>query len=265
MEPAYLIAKRPVDDQSLNRTVWSTLVRHVRGGTAPRVVDIGAGAGAALHRALDWGLWDASAAAVPQSYLCIDTDRSCENDLNAAADRLERETGARTQVVIDDAAQLPAAAADVVIAHAVMDLFAPDAGADLIVRHLAPGGIAYTPITYAMPTAWYPTPPELSALDSTVTAAYDRSMQRDGHSGQALALLAHWPQHRLQCLAAGASDWVVLPGDHRPFLAFLLQFVADSVNVDRIDEWLAYRRSQLEAGALGLVAHNLDMVWQRTS
>lgn len=265
MEPAYLIAKRPVDDQSLNRPVWNTFVHHVHGRTAPRVVDIGAGAGAALHRALDWGLWDAAAGSVPQSYLCIDTDRSCESELHAAAQRLQRETGAATQVVIDDAAQLPAVAADVVIAHAVMDLFAPADGADLIARHLAPGGVAYTPITYAMPSTWYPTPPEISALDGAVTAAYDRSMQRDGHSGQALALLAHWPQHHLRCLSAGASDWVVLPGEHRGFLDFLLQFVADSVRVAGVDRWLSYRRSQLDAGTLGFVAHNLDMVWQRSS
>ena len=265
MDPTYLNAKRSVDDRSLNRHVWDALVDAVRGRTTRRVMEIGAGTGSALHRALDWGLWDLAAAVVPDSYLCVDTDAACKQGLLAAADRLHLETGARARVLIDDAALLPAAAADVVIAHAVMDLFDPVAGAELITRHLVPGGIAYTPITYAMPTVWYPTPPELTAVDAVVTAAYDRSMYEDGHNGQATALLAHWPRHQLRCLSAGASDWVVLPGQHRRFLEAVLQFVATSVRVDGIGEWLAFRRSQLDAGVLGLVAHNLDMVWQRAS
>ena len=264
MDPAYLNAKKPVDDQSLNTRVWNALIHALGGKPSPRVIDIGAGGGAALHRGLEWGLWGGNAGILPQHYLCIDTDSDCEGDLAAAARRLRRKTGSPTEVVIADAADLPEAKADLLIAHAVMDLFSPPNGARLISRHLVPGGIAYTPITYAMPTLWYPTPPELAALDAEVSAAYDASMHRDGHTGQAAALLAHWPRLGLRCLSAGSSDWVILPGEHPRFLQCLLKFTAASVHLEGIERWLDIRRAQLNQGALGLIAHNLDILWRKT-
>lgn len=263
MEPEYLNAKKPVDNHALNTRVWEGLIHALRGKASPRVIDIGAGTGASIHRGLDWGLWNRESGIVPSHYLCIDTDFECKNDLADAADRLRRETGAGTQLIIGDASDLPGAEADLLIAHAVMDLFPPKDGARLISRHLLLGGIAYTPITYAMPTLWYPTPPEYAALDADITAAYDASMHREGHTGQAVSLLAHWPAHALRCLIAGSSDWVVLPGEHTRFLRCLLNFTESSVKLDGLDTWLTLRRTQLDKGALGLIAHNLDILWQK--
>ena len=264
MEPEYLNAKKTVDNHALNTRVWEGLIHALRGKASPRVIDIGAGTGASIHRGLDWGLWNRKSGIVPSHYLCIDTDFECKNDLADAADRLRRETGASTQLIIGDASDLPGAEADLLIAHAVMDLFPPKDGAHLISRHLLLGGIAYTPITYSMPTLWYPTPPEYAALDADITAAYDASMHREGHTGQAVSLLAHWPAHALRCLIAGSSDWVVLPGEHTRFLRCLLNFTESSVNLDGLDTWLALRRTQLDKGVLGLIAHNLDILWQKT-
>ena len=55
----YLSAKKTVDDRSLNRRVWETLIREVSAipHDGPlQILEIGAGIGTMVERALDWGL-----------------------------------------------------------------------------------------------------------------------------------------------------------------------------------------------------------------
>jgi len=53
----YLAAKQPLDDRSLNRQVWDTLMQAVRDRPNPaplKVLEVGCGIGTMLERLLDW-------------------------------------------------------------------------------------------------------------------------------------------------------------------------------------------------------------------
>src|SRR5215475_4393893 len=55
----YLAAKKSVDDRSLNRHVWDSLVQALPQGAAVgpvQVVEIGAGIGTMVERLVEWGL-----------------------------------------------------------------------------------------------------------------------------------------------------------------------------------------------------------------
>lgn len=71
-DPAYLAAKKSIDDQALNHHVWQTLCRalpHSTGKEPAAVLEIGAGIGTMFERVIDRGLLRGSA-----TYLASDSD-----------------------------------------------------------------------------------------------------------------------------------------------------------------------------------------------
>ncbi|HKY84387.1 MAG TPA: class I SAM-dependent methyltransferase [Anaerolineales bacterium] len=166
---------------------------------------------------------------------------------------------------------------DVVLAHAFLDLVDLDRALPRLLAWLRPGGLFYFTLNFDGLTAFLP---EIDAdLDAAVVREYHASMdaRRDGEhpSGDRRTgrrLLTELRRRGSTLLAAGSSDWIVLPhdgaypGDEAFVLHTLLDMVESSVRrraaIDsrRLSEWIEARRRQVGAGDLVFLAHQIDVV-----
>jgi SAM-dependent methyltransferase len=160
---------------------------------------------------------------------------------------------------------------DLLIAHAFLDLVdAPRLLPELLAL-LRPGGLFYFTINFDGVTILEP--PVDPGFDEQVIALYHRTMDErgagDSRSGR--HLLWQLPAAGAELLAAGASDWVVVPSrggypaDEAEFLRAILDFFENSLtgrpelDPARLAGWLARRRAQVEAGELIYMAHQMDV------
>lgn len=268
---AYLRAKRAVDDRALDRRVLDRLRGELSDGPLD-VVEVGAGVGTGIVRLLEWEV-------LPEAVSYTAIDRRPEN-VAAARERLldrgfaEGEDGrlrrdeTTVSLVAGDAFEVLREGNeeyDLLVAQAFLDLVELDDALPALFGSLAPGGLAYFPITFDGETIFEPAHP----LDELVLAAYHRDMDRDGSSETGRRLLSAIPTADGELLAAGSSDWVVYPpynGDERLFLAHILDTIEGALAGelgDGLEEWLAARRGQLERGELVYVAHQLDVLARR--
>lgn len=166
---------------------------------------------------------------------------------------------------------------DALLAHAVLDLVDLEQALTRMVPRVRPGGLLYFTLNFDGLTAFLPEiDPE---LDRTIIDAYHATMdaRRDGSlpSGSSRTgrrLLAQLPRHGAQIHAAGASDWIVFPGQNgyrdgeSVVLETMLGFVEESLRADASIEqgalarWVAGRRAQLRDRRLILVAHQIDVL-----
>lgn len=170
--------------------------------------------------------------------------------------------------------------ADALIAHALTDLFPIRDLLPGMLEMLRPGGVLYAPITFDGITALEP--PVERGLDAKIMARYHASMQRVGRAGDVHPggragrdLLGAALENGAEVLAAGASDWLVLPveghftGNERAFLETILGYVertltaAPDLDTARVQAWLRTRREQVRTGRLVFHAHNLDILLRR--
>src|ERR1700734_86801 len=265
----YLAAKTTVDDRALNGHVLAELRRLMPVG-APRVLEIGAGLGTMVARLLDWGVVGAG------EYILLDTDRRLLDDSRRWLRDWAAARGRRTDLLPDGLrvgelrvrlvhAELGryletdhGARADVLIAHAVLDLVDVPAILPGLLRLLVPGGAPH---------------------DGQVMAAYHRDMDERvrygrpaGESRTGRHLFHQLRAAGAPALAAGASDWVVsagpdgnYPGDEANFLRSILSTIEDALRsrqdwVDPADlaDWLAVRRRQLVVGVLVYITYKPD-------
>jgi len=282
----YLAAKTTVDDRALNRHVLAELRRLMPAG-APRVLEVGAGLGTMAARLLDWGVVSAG------EYTLLDADRELLGDAGrwlrawaaargvpsaAEPDGLRlgelrvRVRHAELGDFLDGAAE---AQADVLIAHAVLDLVEVPAVLPGLLRLLAPGGVYWFTINYDGESVFTPDHP----ADGQVMDAYHRDMDERirygrpaGESRTGRHLFQHLRAAGAPARAAGASDWVVsaapdgtYPQDEAYFLGCILDTIGHALEgrPDRVPPadlagWLAARRRQLAAGELVYLAHQLD-------
>ncbi len=174
---------------------------------------------------------------------------------------------------------------DLLIAHAVLDLFdVPQALARLIPL-LKAGGLLYATINFDGATILQP---ELDqefgpGFDAHIETLYHRSMDERltngkpaGDSRTGRHLFGHLRAAGVDLLAAGSSDWVVMataspsglvyPGDEGYFLQHILHFMESTLSSHpqldraRFAAWLAQRRAQIEQGELVYIAHQLDFL-----
>ena len=312
-KPEYLAAKRSVDERALNRRVrdrfLSELADRHRGtdrGTVDdpvRIVEVGAGIGAMVHRLAQWGSLPSSV-----TYRGVDVDERC---IAAARDRVpawlaaegydvdrrdgtvvaradggpnrdERRLAVSFEVadafsIVDDA--------DAVIAAAFLDLVDLERALGHLRDLLRDGGLLYAPITFDGGTTFGPAHP----LDDRIERLYHHHMdeirEQPGSSTAGRELLESTSRAgaddasdaAFEVLAAGSADWVIrprnggYPADERTVLAFVLETIADAL-VDyppgtlepaALEQWLETRRSQLADDRLGLVVHHLDVVARR--
>ncbi|ADD07061.1 homolog to S-adenosylmethionine-dependent methyltransferase [Natrialba magadii ATCC 43099] len=186
------------------------------------------------------------------------------------------------------------AQADAVIAAAFLDLIDVPAALESIETLLEPGGVLYAPITFDGGTGFVPTDP----LDRDIERCYHHHMDeiRDGGSSRAgRELLTTLRRRDWETLATGGSNWVVRPacGDHsgadeagspgspgshtthypaseQLVLEHILHTIDDALtavpavmtpfSTAEQEQWHDQRRTALESGMFGFVAHNLDVL-----
>jgi len=284
----YLAAKTTVDDRALNRHVLAELRRLMPAG-APRVLEVGAGLGTMVARLMDWG------AVVAGEYILLDADRQLLDCSRRWLCDWAAARGLRSDLLPDGLrvgdlrvrlvhAELGSyleaaheAAADVLIANAVLDLVDVPAVLPGLLRLLVPGGIYWFTINYDGESIFAPGHPH----DDQIMLAYHRDMDERvrygrpaGESRTGRGLFHHLRAAGAPALAAGASDWVVsagpdgnYPGDEAYFLHSILNTIQNALRdrPDRVDPadlsgWLTERGRQLAAGTLVYIAHQLDFV-----
>ena len=282
----YLAAKTTVDDRALNRHVLAELCRLMPAG-APRVLEVGAGLGTMVTRLVDWGTVGGG------EYILLDADQKLLDRSRQWLCDWAAARGLRSELLPDglrvgdllvrlvhaelgrylEAAQ--GAAADVLIANAVLDLVDVPALLPGLLRLLTPGGVYWFTINYDGESIFTPG----HARDDQIMRAYHRDMDerfryghRAGESQTGRRLFDYLRAAGAPALAAGSSDWVVYagpdgnyPGDEAYFLNSILNTIQDALRrrqdwVEPADlaDWLAERRRQLHTGQLVYIAHQLD-------
>lgn len=290
----YLAAKQSLDDRSINRPVWGALTQALaaRPPDRPlRVLEIGAGAGAMVERAWRWGLPGGEV-----RYTAVDV---APNGLAEARRRLlalgAEDTGSAlrlsdaarqmtVELVAADAFDFAATAGaqrwGLLIGCAFLDLVDVPRALGALLKLLAPGGLAYFPITYDGLTAFEPIID--ASLDERIMARYHATMdsrrvagQPSGDSQTGRHLFAHLRAAGAEVVAAGASDWVVHvgPGGYPADEAYLLHHILHTIEgalrgspglaPAELTGWLAARHAQAERGELVYIAHQLDVLARR--
>ena len=282
----YLAAKTTVDDRALNRHVLGELRRLMPTG-APQVLEVGAGLGTMVARLMDWG------AVTTGEYTLLDADQQMLDCSRRWLRDWAAARGLRSELLPDGLkvgdlrvrlvhAELGSylaaghgAAADVLIASAVLDLVDVPAVLPGLLRLLVPGGVYWFTINYDGESIFAPGHPH----DDQIMRAYHRDMDERVRYGRPAgeSRTGRHLFHRLRAagapaLAAGPSDWVVsagpdghYPGDEAYFLRSILDTIQNALGnrQDRVEPadlagWLAERGRQLAAGELVYIAHQLD-------
>jgi SAM-dependent methyltransferase len=287
----YLAAKTTVDDRALNRHVLAEL-RRLMPADAPRVLEVGAGLGTMVARLLDWGAVGAG------EYILLDADRQLLDGSRQWLRDWAAARGLRSDPLPDGLrvgdlrvclvhAELGSyleaahgAAADVLIANAVLDLVDVPTVLPGLLRLLSPGGVYWFTVNYDGESIFAPGHPH----DDQIMQAYHRDMDERirygrpaGESRTGRHLFHHLRAAGAPALAAGSSDWVVqagpdgnYPGDEAYFLRSILNTIQNALRnrQDRVEpadlaDWLAVRYRQLAAGELVYIAHQLDFAGRR--
>jgi SAM-dependent methyltransferase len=278
----YLAAKRRLDDRALNRQVLAEFRRLLP--AVPRILEVGAGLGTMVARLLEWQVIEAG------EYTLLDVDRRLLDDARAWLGDWAEARGLPAEPLTDglrlgdlqvrlveaelgsylDAGQ--GEPADVLIAHAFLDLVDVPAVLPGLFRLLVPGGAYWFTINFDGETIFQPDHPH----DPRLMRAYHRSMDERvrygrpaGESRTGRHLFQHLRAAGAPALSAGASDWVVhagpdgtYPDDDADVLEHIIDTIEGALH-DRVEpaeraDWLATRRRQIAAGELCLVAHQLD-------
>ena len=292
----YLAAKKSVDDRALNRDVWQKLRRELPLASAEKplqVLEIGAGIGTMVERALEWDLFgyaDYTAIdSLPGNHEAafgrlVDWAPSAGYGCRAAPDADLALTGidARLQLHFETIdlseyiqQQKGRSQWDLLIANAFLDLVDIPATLPGLFALCKPGGLFYFSINFDGATLFEPVIDPI--LDKQIERLYHRTMdervvggQRSGDSRAGRHMFAYLRQAGAQILAAGASDWVVYPGvdcypqDEGYFLHFIIGTIAGALEEHpeldhkRFKEWIELRHAQVESHQLVYIAHQLD-------
>ncbi len=291
----YLRAKKPIDDRSLNRWVYETLINSLKVKSRKQpldIMEIGCGIGTMVERLWDWGLVPAA------SYTAIDREPGL---IGEARERLKDFADRRGLTVSEPEGRLRLqgpgrdwlitlqandylafsrqqagkSPADLLLAHAFLDLVELDTGLPRLLSLLRPGGWYYFTLIFDGVTIWQP--PVDPLFEEQLVLMYHQSMDereggRAGHSQTGRRVLAELSRVAGGVLAAGSSDWVVWPAatgsypdDEAFFLEYLLETMQRALSArpeldqNRLQTWLSRRRAQLAAGELIFLAHQLDV------
>jgi len=294
----YLAAKKTVDDRALNRHVWQSLKRCLDEKPVAdplKVLEIGAGIGTMVERALEWRLLGNA------QYLALD---SMPENIVEAASRVPRfakglgfrveDTGtAESSLIREDchvtvrfetadvfdfaAKEAHRRAWDLLIANAFLDLVDVPSSLPQLFSLLKPGGLFYFTITFDGATIFQPDID--SKLDAKIEALYHDTMDKRIVSGRPSGdsrTGRHFFQHAraagAQLLDAGSSDWVVhsgpdgYPADEAFFLHFIIHTVASGLegvpglDQEKLTSWAHQRHEQVNRGTLVYIAHQMDFL-----
>ena len=298
----YLVAKKTVDDRSLNRNVWGRLQRALADHEAQeqlRMLEFGSGIGTMIERMAAGPLMQRSSL-----YTAVDINPDCTR---AARRRLSRwakrlgfavnrekeaaylleagDTRIRVNLETGDAYALVAEAApfslDLFLAHAFMDLVDIQTLLPGMLRLLKSGGLLFLSLNFDGDTVLLPAiAPD---FDDRVIHRYHRSMDErivggrpSGDSRTGRRLLTTLLQCKTEILAAGASDWIVYPRSRRyplrePYFLHHIVHTIDEelahhpeIDPDHFKTWIAKRHAQIENGELVFMAKHIDVLARKT-
>ena len=284
----YLLAKQSVDDRALNRHVYERLAASLP-GEGLSIVEVGAGIGTMLVRLLRWGLLSQA------EYILV--DELAENIAYAAdwipawakenrlhvekmpSNRLHLFSDTQNvyisleQADVFDFIQRKPEPADLLIAHAFLDLLPMPESLRGLFSLVKKNGLAWLTINFDGVTTFEPVID--TELDQKIERLYHQSMDTRPTGGDSQAgrhLFGHLAGLGAQIQAAGSSDWVVhaqngkYPADEAYFLNFILHFFESSLagqtglDSDVFADWLAKRKRQIEYGELVYIAHQMDFL-----
>ena len=298
----YLVAKKRIDDRSLNRNVWGRLQRALADRDTQerlQVLEIGSGIGTMIERMAAGQLMRRSSL-----YTAVDINPDCTR---AARRRLSRwakhlgfavirenqashlleagDTRIRVDLKTGDAYGLvaggPPHSWDLLLAHAFMDLVDIQMLLPGMLRLLKSGGLLFLSLNFDGDTVLLPAiAPD---FDDRVVQRYHRSMDERivdgrpaGHSRTGRQLLMELIQRRTEILAAGASDWIVYPRHHRYplresyFLHHIVHTIDEElahhpeIDPDYFKTWIVKRHAQIENGELVFMAKHIDVLARKT-
>lgn len=292
----YLAAKKSIDDRALNRHVLEALAQAVRPQQKQGPVtflEVGCGIGTMVERLWDWEILTHA------DYTAIDV---LPENIAEVQNRLPAYAQARGLLVaaggeggftaesshrflkvtleaIDfyDFASREAGrfAGDVLVAHAFLDLVDLDRALPRLLALLKPGGLFYFTLNFDGATIFLPSlDPDLdSRMEELYHGTMDDRRINERPSGSSLTgrlLFTALPRVGGRILAAGSSDWVVLPGpegypgDEAYFLHDIVRTVESALRGhpllpdEALTEWAARRQEQIEQSKLVYIAHQLD-------
>lgn len=297
----YLSSKKSVDDRALNNHVRETLAAALPGSSPKnpmKVIELGAGIGTMIERLVDWKLLAFA------DYTAVDSDANCVGE---ARRRMARRTGSEgfefsrrpgnTALIRipEGEVSIKFEQADVYeflspensrgqewdlgIAHAFMDVV--DIGGVLprFCNLIRPGGLLYLTLNYDGETIFLP---ELNrAFEKRIMQLYNQSMddritdgRKTGGSQTGRKLFSHLKAGNAAVLAAGASDWIVIPGpqgypqDESYFLHYILDTIYNELighpglDQNEFESWVQTRHAQVAKAELIFIAKNLDWLAQ---
>jgi SAM-dependent methyltransferase len=287
----YLLAKRTLDDRSLNPHVWGRMAEWAAARGGLRIFEPGGGLGTMFQRLAEHGLLRRC------EYTLLDADEaniaaareflpewaaSRGLDCASEADRLVfrgARTDARLELLAADMgaylAAHPERKWDLIVAHAFLDLLDVPAALAGFKAALRPGGKMLLTLNFDGLTAFAP---ELDpVLDAQIIELYHRTMdEREGSAnGGSLTgrrLFSWLKEVGLRIVDAGSSDWLVFakdgvyPTDEAYFLTHILSFFRQSLRgrpdlaPEVLDAWLRARQEQIERGELVFMAHQYDFL-----
>jgi SAM-dependent methyltransferase len=260
----WLRARRRFDDAALSVRVVERLIQDLDSETRPiRVVDLGCGLGAGIDRVAGW-------VSGPIDAWLVDHDDALLAAIQAPRDgvRIHR---VRADVLAIDR---PVAPSDLVVAHALADLFPLDRLAASIAGMVVPRGFAHVALTYDGETRFTPS---LGTIDEEMLAAFHafmdvprRSNPAHGGSTAGRRVGPALAEAGMSVVAEDESWWRVGPGettqvDGSIVAARLIDYVADAaLKIDvpgaTAKEWRQRRRDQLERGLLGVEVRHRDVL-----
>ncbi len=271
--PAYLGAKKEVDQRSLNLLVWNRFIQELEKGFHPtKILDLGAGNGSFLERLLkQTELRDFE-------YVPLDADRELlDNLLHTQDQELLRRRGIRIRPIqarIETFLEQHTQSWDLLISNAFFDLINLDQWGPSLFSLVQPGGLFYSTLLFDGVTTFLP--PLDPKTDLLVEEMYHQSMQGRGQSGSRAGrtLFAELLSLDLTVLEAGPSDWVIYAhlGSYTEGEQQLLEAILDfhqsvfeqngsDPELQRVfPEWIYQRRSQLRKGELALLTHQWDLL-----
>ena len=295
----YLIAKQSIDDRSLNGHVRLHLARclplpRTTSNRPLKVVEIGAGIGTMINRAIKWRL------AHKVHYTAIEKESDFVQVLRQRFSDPDGPTGCRTERIDADKVRIQgpfgvwtvtarcadiydmttqpvSEAADLLVAHAVMDLLDVERVLPALCDLVRPGGLLYLSLNYNGNTRFLPEQP--GPFEAHAMRRYDVSMDQrridgrpSGHSRTGRRLLAALAPLGLSLVAAGSSDWLVhpidgrYPDDDQFFLEVIVGTIFKTLKNDTavdqhaLKQWWHIRRDQIRSAELIYMAHNLDLL-----
>ena len=294
----YLSAKKSVDDRALNQHVWQSLIRTLPPTTpgAPlRVLEVGAGIGTMVERFLSrsrisnvvYTAIDAQAVNIAEArqrlprWAADQGFRLTENSPHwLHLQQSDQELFIETEVINCFqfiAREQSQRTWDLLIAQAFLDLVDVQTALPVLLSTLRPGALFTFTITFDGITSFQP---EIDpALDDHIERLYHQTMDQrfvtgksSGDSRTGRHLFAYLRAAGAEVLDVGSSDWVVFagpngyPADEAYFLHFIIHTIDKAlaghpeIKAERFADWIAQRHTQVEAGTLVYITHQLDFL-----